>query len=286
MRTEIKRSLINKYFSKELLYKIYLTTKQHDLDNNEKAMLNKELLTEYNIPWSSLGNGTNRMAVIIDGYAVKIALDSDGMIDNRREMLYSKNLYPYVVKVYETLPNGLVSFFEYVSVFDSDDRFQNQDEMREILDMIAENFLLGDVGIIGENYKNWGTRPDGSICILDFAYIYSVNYNIFTCDECGPQSILHYDRNYDKLECSHCGRKYSFSQIRKRITKAKQEEEIGDIRRLGYNITKDEEEVEYEPTFEPKEHNKKAKKELTEDEKILKEIRKGKKKNEYKDYWD
>ena len=38
MRTEIKRSLINKYFSKELLYKIYLTTKQHDLDNNEKAM--------------------------------------------------------------------------------------------------------------------------------------------------------------------------------------------------------------------------------------------------------
>ena len=88
MRTEIKRSLINKYFSKELLYKIYLTTKQHDLDNNEKAMLNKELLTEYNIPWSSLGNGTNRMAVIIDGYAVKIALDSDGMIDNRREMLY------------------------------------------------------------------------------------------------------------------------------------------------------------------------------------------------------
>ena len=121
---------------------------------------------------------------------------------------------------------------------------------------------------------------------MDFAYIYSVNYNIFTCDECGPHSILHYDRNYDKLECSHCGRKYSFSQIRKRITKAKQEEEIGDIRRLGYNITKDEEEVEYEPTFEPKEHNKKAKKELTEDEKILKEIRKGKKKNEYKDYWD
>ena len=47
MRTEIKRSLINKYFSKELLYKIYLTTKQHDLDNNEKAMLNTELLTEY-----------------------------------------------------------------------------------------------------------------------------------------------------------------------------------------------------------------------------------------------
>ena len=31
----------------------------------------------------------------IEGYAVKIALDEAGMIDNKREMLYTKDLQPY-----------------------------------------------------------------------------------------------------------------------------------------------------------------------------------------------
>ena len=62
-----------------------------DISNNEKNAFVKTLLTDYNIPFSGLGPGTNRMAVLIDGYAVKIALDKDGMIDNKREFLYTKN---------------------------------------------------------------------------------------------------------------------------------------------------------------------------------------------------
>jgi hypothetical protein len=89
-----KRSLINHYFDIDLLVDIRKITMLSDYNNNEKGTLIKELMTEKDIPYSSLGNGTNRMGILIDGFAVKIALDKDGMIDNLREMLYTKPLQP------------------------------------------------------------------------------------------------------------------------------------------------------------------------------------------------
>ena len=74
-----KRSLLLKYFSKDLYIEILRITMISDADNNEKGFLIKDLLRKNNIPFSPLGSGTNRIAVLIDGYAVKIALDRDGI---------------------------------------------------------------------------------------------------------------------------------------------------------------------------------------------------------------
>ena len=101
-----KRSIILQYFTPEILVKIQLITKTAGASNNDKGQMIKELLTENNVPFSSLGSGTNRLGLLIDGYAVKIALDEDGMIDNRREFKYTEVLQPYVVKVYEISPLG------------------------------------------------------------------------------------------------------------------------------------------------------------------------------------
>ena len=253
-----KRSLILKYFTKEIYLEILKITLIPDIDNNGKGTLIKKLLTEKGIPYNSLGSGTNRMAVQIEGYAVKIALDQDGCIDNRREMLYAKALYPYVIKVYECTPTGLISVSEYVEIFTLDDFHMHQDDMREILSIISEQFLIGDVGITGKNYVNWGTRIDGSICILDFAYIYSVQYRVFTCN-CNDAAILRYDKNFVNLICPLCGRKYTFGEIRRKITRKQQEEEIGDIRRVGYNLTSEEQVVPFVPEFEPQKEKKEKK---------------------------
>ena len=78
-RTGKKRSLINKYFDKDLYIELMKITMMSDIDNNDKGFLIKELLKNNSIPFSALGSGTNRMAVLIDGYAVKIALDKDGI---------------------------------------------------------------------------------------------------------------------------------------------------------------------------------------------------------------
>lgn len=274
VKTGKKRSLIIKYFTKDIYIELMRITMIADADNNEKGTLIKELLRKNDIPFTGLGSGTNRMAVLIEGYAVKIALDKDGMIDNRREMLYSKQLQPYVVKVYESTPNGLIAVTEFVEIFTLAEYHEHQDDMREILSIISKQFLIGDVGITGKNYVNWGTRNDGTICILDFAYIYSVQYRIFSC-ACSDDSLLQYDKNFVNLNCPICGRKYTFGEVRRKITKAQQEKEIGDIRRVGYNITNSEEIVELNPEFEPKRKDKKEKKELSEIDKMIEDYRKG-----------
>ena len=189
-------------------------------------------------------------------------------------MLYSKQLQPYVVKVYESTPNGLIAVTEFVEIFTLAEYHEHQDDMREILSIISKQFLIGDVGITGKNYVNWGTRNDGTICILDFAYIYSVQYRIFSC-ACSDDSLLQYDKNFVNLNCPICGRKYTFGEVRRKITKAQQEKEIGDIRRVGYNITNSEEIVELNPEFEPKRKDKKEKKELSEIDKMIEDYRKG-----------
>lgn len=272
-----KRSLIQNYFSMELKDEIFKVTLEHILDNNEKGKIIKDLLTKYNVPYTSLGSGTNRMAVLIDGYAVKIGLDKDGMIDNRREFLYTRELQPYVVKVYECTQNGLLAVTEYVSIFTLDDFHNYQEDMREILSEISNFFLIGDVGITGKNYVNWGLRNDGTICILDFAYIYSVKYKLFVCT-CDDESILNYDKDYNVLICPHCGKKYRFAEIRKRITAKNQEDEIGDIRRLGYNITKPEELVPVNPDFENIKPEKKKKKKVDPADEARKALKAEKKK--------
>ncbi len=74
-----RRSLIKKYISNELYLDVLKVTLISDIDNNEKSLLIRDLLTKYNIPWTSLGNGTNRYCYQLDGYAVKVALDNDGI---------------------------------------------------------------------------------------------------------------------------------------------------------------------------------------------------------------
>lgn len=285
-KTGKKRSLIHQYFTKDIYIELMKITMISGIDNNKKGLLIKDLLRNNNIPFSGLGPGTNRMAVMINGYAVKFALDKDGMIDNRREMLYTGELQPYVIKVYECTPNGLIAVCEFVEVFSIDDFHEYRSEMNEILEVITSNHLTGDVGITGKNYVNWGKRSDGSICILDFAYCYNVKYSVFVCS-CNDDAILKFDDLYVNLVCPYCGRKYTFGDIRRRITKQQQEEEIGDIRRLGYNLTSSLEEVVLNPLFEPKKDTKKKKERTPVEQKIHDYLEKSKKnEDDEQDYWD
>ena len=265
-------SLIKKYFTPEIYRELYKITLMCNTSNNMRGDEIKNILTQYNIPFSPLGSGTNRIAVLIDGYAVKIALDKDGMIDNRREMLYSKALQPYVVKVYECTITGLIAVTEYITIFTIDDFRRRQDDIRSILKRIASEYFIGDVGVTSKNYVNWGTRNDGSICILDFAYIYSVKYNLFTCN-CEQAPMIEYDENFVDLLCPACGKRYTFSSLRRKIGVKDQEKEIGDISRLGYNLRSAIETHNLNPEFTPiKQNVKKEKKKKPKDTRVFVDI--------------
>lgn len=278
-------SLIQKYIDPEIYLELFKTQIITGIDNNEKSQLMKAKLKEMGVPYNPLGPGTNRLGVQIDGYAFKIALDKDGMIDNRREYKYSRPIQPHVVKVYESIPNGMIASSEYISIFSYEEFKSCKNEIKEILEEISsQGYLIGDVGFSERNYINWGRRADGSICIMDFAYIYDVKYNTFQCN-CGSTSMLRYDSNYVNLICPHCGRKYEFGEIRRRISRKTQEEEIGDIRSLGYNLTQYEEEVEYNQEFEPKKIIKEKKPSKKDFIKKLKEEQQERKRIS-EDYWN
>lgn len=244
---KVLRSLILEFFTPEMIFEIEKLTRTFSISNNKKKVIIEEKLKEWGIPFAPLGPGTNRLGILLDGYVIKIALDPDGKIDNCREFIYSMQLQPYVIKCYEVSPNGVLGVFEYVEVFSLDDFYKNQSTMREILTEIAANFLIGDVGVSSVNYLNWGYRGTTPV-ILDFAYIYSVAFRTFTCG-CSPDAILHYDKDFNNLICPICGKKYAFKDIRKKISRKDQEEEIGDITKKGYVISSSEEEVNFNPSF-------------------------------------
>ena len=264
MEEKIKRSLIKKYFSEDTYIELLKITKIASISNNEKNILIKDLLKKKGIPFSSLGPGTNRMAVNIDGYAVKFALDSDGMIDNRREFKYTKKLQPYVIKVYECTQNGLIAVTEFVELFTIDDFHMEKETLRKILQEVSGSYLIGDVGINSKNYVNWGRRNDGQIVMLDFAYIYSVSFKSFRCS-CDDMALLKYDDNFVKLICPVCGKSYDFADVRRRISKKDQEKEIGNILDYSYKVTEDNQSIpvieEYEPDMIREKKKSKSEKE-------------------------
>ena len=241
------RSLIKKYFSVDLLVELEKLSMRHDLDNNAKSVIINKLLEDNNIPFSKLGCGTNRYGVSVDGYVLKFALDKLGKMDNRREFKYSPLLYPDVIKVYESLPTGLIAVSEYITVFDKDMYYSNQDRMRHILKRICDQYLVGDIGLSTNNYMNWGVRDDGSIASLDFAYIYSLSANSFVCRACDSGSFVVYDNDFNTLVCPSCGHKYSFKQLRKTISNEAEEAEVGDISEVGYVLHAQAEDHEVDP---------------------------------------
>ena len=236
------RSRINKFFTPELQRELEeMIFYEYGRDNNAKAKEIFNIIRRVNpgANAAAIGPGTNRYAVLIDGFVFKIALDRDGIIDNMKEFSLTKKLYDLnkgVIKVYEISLNFMIIACEYIRVFDYSTFVKKQSEIRSILTDVAEaGYFIGDVGISSKNYLNWGTRSDGTSCMLDFAYIYKVSFKLFACN-CDPMSRMVPDKNFNELICPRCGRKYTFSDIRSRMSVNDILTEVGDLTKQAYII--------------------------------------------------
>ena len=70
---------------------------------------------------------------------------------------------------------------------------------------------------------------------------------------------MQYDKDYVNFICPRCGRKYTFGEIRRKVTRKAQAEEIGDISQIGYNIHAETEELPINPKFTVDDKKKKEK---------------------------
>ena len=248
------RSLIKELLPIDACIELYKMTRDLSVDNNIKREDILEILDRYGCKYEPIGSGTNRYTVIMKGFIFKFALDKDGMIDNLREFKYSKALQPYVIKCYEVLPDGLIMVCEYVEVMTFDNFYEDdvRDRMKQILQLISENYFIGDIGIDNKNYTNWGFRKDiyRDPVILDFAYCYTLSLQAFRCNSCKDRSVLIYNDKYTKLICPSCQTQYTFSDIRRtRMSEDDQNREIGDITKQGYIMHTPLEEHEFDPRF-------------------------------------
>lgn len=234
------RSRIHQHFNEKIMKELYAICRNSVIsDNNLKVSAMIEVLQKHNIDFVELGPGTNRLAVLIDNYVFKIALDKWGLQDNLNEFTVSQELQPYVVKTYET--NELFSVCEYVTVISREEFEDNKDALRGILSVLADSYLLGDVGTVNKNFTNWGYRDNGDLVVLDFAYIYRVQGDELLCSQ--DQSILEYDENFHNLRCPSCRKKYSFMDVRRKITMEQEKHENNVAKQFAYKLTEAVQEV-------------------------------------------
>lgn len=206
-------------------------------DNNTKVDMMVSVLDKYDIDYTELGPGTNRFAILLDGFVFKIAMDRYGIKDNWSEFAIAKELQPYVTKTYEC--NGLIVVAEYVTVISKEEFIAKKDKIRQILSYLAQGYVMGDVGSIAKNFMNWGYRDDGQLTILDFAYIYKIKGDEMICGGLNSDGelcdeFLEYDENFYKLICPKCRKSYTFYDIRKRIDPEHEQKEIDMSKQLAY----------------------------------------------------
>ena len=177
-----------------------------------------ELLKEYNIPFLEIGTGTNRFIIKYDGYAIKIALDNEGIADNKQEWAICDMLQPHVAYAHEISKGGHLLVSSYAPAFTTySEMFLYANTIRNILKEWGQRFLLGDVGLTRINYANWGLSPDGRPVCIDYAYIFPASLDLFKCI-CGSHKMTFYDTTYSSYKCVECGRKYEDRELRSKIS--------------------------------------------------------------------
>ena len=176
-----------------------------------------EILKEYNIPFTEVGTGTNRFIVKYDGFALKIALDREGVADNKQEWVMSEMLSPDVATAYEISKGGHLLVATYAPAFTSYAEMTIYGpKIRKILERWGGRFLLGDVGFNRINYANWGLLAGRPVCI-DYAYIFPASMDLFKCI-CGCKRMKFTDDTFSSYKCTECGREYEDRDLRAKIS--------------------------------------------------------------------
>lgn len=178
-----------------------------------------DVLKKYNIPFNDVGTGTNRFIIRYEGYVIKIALDREGVADNRQEWVMSSMLAPDVAPAHEISKGGHLLVASYAPAFSSYQEFlAYRREIIQILKKWGSRYLLGDVGITAINYANWGMLMGKPVCI-DYAYIFPVSMDVFTC-VCGCKEMEFTDDSFTTYQCCNmnCKMKYTDRELRSKIS--------------------------------------------------------------------
>lgn len=186
--------------------------------------------------YKTMSTGTNRMVFTHPDYKdviFKVAFDWHGKEANQREYL-DRDISDSLVYTYLISEDYTFIVQEKVTVFTKDTVKGREDDIRKMLKPLEKKLLLCDCKIA--NYKNFGYRKDGSVCLLDHgdtiplpkyqSDIVNVQEDFNTelvckkvIDDTNPNKMkmcggkLKYDREtYNHLVCKKCGQISTFAE--------------------------------------------------------------------------
>lgn len=199
-----------------------------------------EVLESSGIEYREVGTGTNRFIIKHDGFAMKIALDKEGIADNMQEWVMSPLTSPDSAPAHEISKGGHLLVASYAPAFSSwQDMCNKRGEIIPILKKWSKRFLLGDVGFTSKNYANWGMLDGRPVCI-DYAYLFPASMDLFKC-YCGSKNIYP-TNNYTRYECLDCRRVFEDREIRARISVEERLKLFSQV--SGFELTEEFQEVE------------------------------------------
>lgn len=175
-----------------------------------------------------LASGTNRRtfySIFDEEIVLKIALDSVGEEANLREYQTQYFIQPFCAKTFDVLPDGLIALSERVEPMKEED-YKNtwsSDIFDFIFQILNRGYIMEDVG--GNFFKNWGVRFGFGPVILDYPYIYEIDWHKLKCskkdpitnDKCLGDLDYDYSRGMSEIICTKCGARYSAKYLAKLV---------------------------------------------------------------------
>ena len=170
--------------------------------------------------FKKIAGGTNRYAYensAAPGIVFKGALDKSGAKDSPRELYNQNKLKPYCTKVFEVSPYGIIGTFERVDPIRNSVEYETMSaEILHISKIFTmNNLVLEDFG--SKFFLNWGVRRGYCPVILDFPYVYTLDYKKLICNkeingrECGGR--IDYSSSLNFLYCTKCNKMYRAREL-------------------------------------------------------------------------
>lgn len=216
------------YIPEHVLITLYNISCDSKLANNPKKRfeVQNNLLESYG--FRPLASGTSRRTfycVYDPQIIIKLGSDMIGRSDNLSEFILQRVLSPFCPKIFDVDQTGSVMLSERVETMTENDY---KKWIKEIFAFVESYFQLGyifeDIGLY--SFKNWGLRLGFGPVLLDFPYLYQIDWNKMVCDridpithkKCSGQIGYNYESVMSEIICHKCNVRYSAQYLAKPIT--------------------------------------------------------------------
>lgn len=167
-----------------------------------------------------LASGTNRRTFYVEydpSVVIKIASDRVGKRDNLSEFRLQEVVKPFCTKTFDVTPDGVMSLVERVETMTSYQfKYVYTGDIFDFIMLILDRgYIMEDIG--GNFHKNWGLRVGFGPVILDYPYVFEVDYTKLRCsfvdpitkEKCDGYLDYDYSKGMSEIVCTKCGTRYS-----------------------------------------------------------------------------